>query len=199
MQGLADGYFVIPATLSDYLARNKFDKLDTNHEAFQQSQKEVKGRLDQLLGIRGSIPVGDIHRDLGKIMWNYVGMGRTAAGLKKAIDEIGVLRKKFWEDVKILGTQDYKNMELERAGRVADFLELGELMARDALHREESCGGHFREEYQTPDNEAQRNDDKFAYVAAWESKSSGHGQLNWELHKEDLKFEYVKLAQRSYK
>ena len=126
-------------------------------------------------------------------------MGRNAAGLKTAIEKIRGLRTKFWEDVKVMGSNDYKNTELERAGRVADFLELGELMATDALHREESCGGHFREEYQTPDNEAQRNDDKFSYVAAWEMTSTGHGQINWDLHKEDLKFEYVKLAQRSYK
>jgi succinate dehydrogenase / fumarate reductase flavoprotein subunit len=199
MQGLADGYFVIPYTLSDYLARNEFSKLDEKHEAFQHSQKEVRARLDQLLGIRGSIPVGDIHRDLGKIMWDYVGMARNEKGLKTAIEEIRSLRRKFWEDVKILGSDDYKNMELERAGRVADFLELGELMAVDALHRDESCGGHFREEYQTPDNEAKRDDDQFSYVAAWQCKSSGHDQLTWELHKEDLTFEYIKLAKRSYK
>lgn len=199
MQGLADGYFVIPYTLSDYLARNEFSKLDEKHEAFQHSQKEVRARLDQLLGIRGSIPVGDIHRDLGKIMWDYVGMARNEKGLKTAIEEIRSLRRKFWEDVKILGSDDYKNMELERAGRVADFLELGELMAVDALHRAESCGGHFREEFQTPDNEAKRDDDHFSYVAAWQCKNSGHDQLNWELHKEDLTFEYIKLAKRSYK
>jgi succinate dehydrogenase / fumarate reductase flavoprotein subunit len=199
MQGLADGYFVIPYTLGDYLASNKFAKIDENHEAFKKSKQEVSARLDQLLGIRGSIPVGDIHRDLGKIMWNYVGMTRTAQGLKTAIDEIRVLRKKFWDDVKILGSNDYKNTELERAGRVADFLELGELMAVDALHREESCGGHFREEYQTPDNEAQRNDEKFSYVAAWEAKNSGHDKMEWSLHREELEFENVHLAQRSYK
>lgn len=199
MQGLADGYFVIPYTLSDYLGRTKLEKLDATHAAFQQSQKDVRGRLDQLLGIRGSIPVGDIHRDLGKIMWDFVGMARNEKGLKTAIEQIRSLRKKFWDDVKIPGSDDYKNMELERAGRVADFLELGELMAVDALHRQESCGGHFREEYQTADNEAQRDDDKFTYVAAWESKGSGHGELNWELHKEELTFEYIKLAKRSYK
>jgi succinate dehydrogenase / fumarate reductase flavoprotein subunit len=126
-------------------------------------------------------------------------MARNEKGLKTAIDQIRSLRKKFWDDVKIPGSDDYKNMELERAGRVADFLELGELMAVDALHRQESCGGHFREEYQTADNEAQRDDDKFTYVAAWESKGTGHGELNWELHKEDLTFEYIKLAKRSYK
>jgi succinate dehydrogenase / fumarate reductase, flavoprotein subunit len=199
MQGLADGYFIIPYTLSDYIASNKLAKIDTKHEAFAASARDVKAKLDQMLQIRGSRPVSDIHRDLGEIMWNYVGMSRNAAGLKTAIDKIRGLRSQFWEDVKIQGEPTYKNMDLERAGRVADFLELGELMATDALHREESCGGHFRDEYQTSENEAQRNDNKFCYVGAWEMQSSQPGGLKWTMHKENLEFDNVHLAQRSYK
>jgi succinate dehydrogenase / fumarate reductase, flavoprotein subunit len=199
MQGLADGFFVIPATIGNYLASSKLPKVDTDHEAFRTSKFEVVSRLDKFLNIRGSKPVGDFHRELGNIMWTYVGMSRNAAGLKTAIEKIRALRKEFWENVKIVGAQNYKNMELERAGRVADFLELGELMATDALAREESCGGHFREEYQTPDNEAQRNDEKFCYVSAWKMDGDKNGKIDWSLHKEDLTFENVHLAQRSYK
>ncbi len=199
MQGLADGYFIAPYTIGDYIAKTKLEKLDSEHPAFKASRDEVKGRLDKLLSIRGSKPVGDIHRELGAIMWNYVGMSRNAQGLKTAIDKIRSLRTQFWEDLKIPGTPNFKNTELERAGRVADFLELGELMAMDALTREESCGGHFREEFQTAENEAQRNDDKFAFVSAWEMSAGGSGTINWKLHKEILTFENVHLAQRSYK
>jgi succinate dehydrogenase / fumarate reductase flavoprotein subunit len=198
MQGLGDGYFIAPYTLGNYIASTKLVPVDTNHDAFKASREAVKARLDKLLSIRGSRPVSDIHRELGEIMWQYVGMSRTDAGLKTAIEKIRGLRTQFWEDVKIVGAPNYKNMDLERAGRVADFLELGELMALDALTREESCGGHFREEYQTPDNEAQRNDEKFAFVSAWKMNESGPS-VKWDLFKENLEFEYVKLSQRSYK
>lgn len=199
MQGLADGYFVIPYTLGHYIASTVIPKVDTSHPAFKDSQAAVKLTLDKMLKINGKHTVDEIHRKLGSIMWQYVGMSRTDAGLKKAIGEIQNLRDEFWNDVKIAGEQNYKNSELEKAGRVADFLELGELMAKDALEREESCGGHFREEYQTPDNEAQRNDEKFCHAAAWEYTGHTGNKLNWTRNQEELVFENVKLAQRSYK
>jgi succinate dehydrogenase / fumarate reductase flavoprotein subunit len=198
MQGLADGYFVIPYTLGNYIASNKLDKVDTNHEAFRQSREEVTARLNKLLAVKGKRTVDDFHKHLGKIMWEYVGMSRTADGLKKAIEEIRVLRSEFWKDVRVSGEPNFKNSELEKAGRVADFLELGELMAKDALEREESCGGHFREEHQTPDQEAKRDDEHFSHVTAWEF-GSGEGNLSWKGFKEPLSFEYVKPSQRSYK
>ncbi|HAG91822.1 MAG TPA: fumarate reductase/succinate dehydrogenase flavoprotein subunit, partial [Bdellovibrionales bacterium] len=198
MQGLADGYFIIPYTLGNYLGSNKIEKITEDHEAFKASREEAKKRLDQFFSIQGKKTVDDFHKELGAIMWHYVGMSRNAEGLKKAIEEIGKLRKEFWEDLKIPGEANYKNSEIEKAGRVADFLELGELMARDALERQESCGGHFREEYQTPENEALRKDEEFSHVAAWEFSGKDH-DLKWSRFEEPLDFEYVKLTQRSYK
>lgn len=195
MQGLADGYFVIPYTIGGYLAGNKLQPVDTNHEAFKDAIASVQGRVDQLMGIKGSRTPDEIHRELGHIMWEHVGMSRDDKGLKKALELIPKLRDEFWQNVKIVGDKSYINPELEKAGRVADFLELGELMAHDALERQESCGGHFREEYQE-DGEAKRNDDDFCYVAAWEW---GGAKTKPVLHKEDLKFENIKLATRSYK
>lgn len=197
MQGLADGYFVIPYTLGNYLANNQpADKLETSHEAFKEAEKRVQALTDKLMGINGSKSPTDFHRELGKIVWHYVGMGRTAEGLKKAIDDIAALREHFWKNLKIDGKDKDFNHNLEFAGRVADFLELAELMANDALHRNESCGGHFREEYQQADGEALRNDDEFCYVAAW--KYSGDVRKP-ELHKEALHYEGIHLQTRSYK
>ena len=196
MQGLADGYFVLPYTIGDYLAGTKFEQVDTNANEFAESEAAIRGQIKKLMSINGKRTVDEFHRALGKILWDNVGMARNKAGLKNAIDGIVQLRDEYWKDVKVVGTDDSLNNELERASRVADFLELGELIARDALHREESCGGHFREEYQTDEGEARRNDDKFAYVAAWEFTGAGK---NPKLHKEPLQFEYVKPSQRSYK
>lgn len=195
MQGLADGYFILPYTIGDYLATHKFTVVKTDHEEFIKEEKAQRDLIKKLMSINGNRTVDDLHRELGRIMWNYVGMSRNAEGLKKAIQMIRDLREEFWRNVKIPGTDMDLNQTLERAGRVADFLELGELMAIDALHRNESCGGHFREEYQTEDGEAKRDDENFAYVAAWEFKNDG----KWVLHKEPLVFEYVKPSTRSYK
>ncbi|RMF16042.1 MAG: fumarate reductase/succinate dehydrogenase flavoprotein subunit [Candidatus Dadabacteria bacterium] len=197
MQGLADGYFVIPYTIGNYLADvSPADRLAEDSAEMQQGLKEVQDGIDKLLSIGGKTPVDVIHRKLGKILWDKVGMARNAAGLKEAIQEIRALRDEFWKDAKVPGASGNINQELEKAGRVADFLEFAELLATDALHREESCGGHFREEYQTEDGEAKRNDEEFAYVAAWEFKGVGEPE---ELHKEPLEFKYVELKQRSYK
>ena len=196
MQGLADGYFVIPYTIGNYLASNKLEDVDTNHPAFKETEDKVRELNAKLFSIKGSRTVDDFHKELGKIMWEYVGMARNKEGLEKALVEIPKLREEFWKDVKIPGSETEFNPELEKAGRLADFLELGELMARDALNREESCGGHFREEFQTEENEAKRNDDDFTFAAAWEYK--GENQTP-DLHKEDLNFEHVKLTTRSYK
>ncbi|MDB5272375.1 MAG: sdhA [Chitinophagaceae bacterium] len=196
MQGLADGYFVIPATLSDYLAEIGPKAVDKNHPAFAEAVKSVKDQTAKLLAINGKKTANEYHKELGKIMWEYCGMARNAEGLKKAQKLIQELRADFWKNVKVSGEAEDLNPNLERAGRVADFLELGELMVVDALNRNESCGGHFREEYQTDENEAQRDDDHYAYVAAWEYKGDNQPE---ELHKEDLVFENVKLTQRSYK
>jgi succinate dehydrogenase / fumarate reductase, flavoprotein subunit len=198
MQGLADGYFVIPHTLGHYLASTPLKAVNTDNDAFRASRAAVSERLTHLLKVQGSRTVDDFHRELGKIMWDKVGMSRNAKGLQSAIASIQKLREEFWQDVKIIGEQNYKNEELEKAGRVADFLELGELMAKDALTREESCGGHFRDEYQTPDGEAKRDDEKFCFVSAWEAKDSGN-KIDWSLEKEPLEFENVHLATRSYK
>ncbi|MBS1647262.1 MAG: fumarate reductase/succinate dehydrogenase flavoprotein subunit [Bacteroidetes bacterium] len=195
MQGLADGYFVIPYTISDYLSGEIRTKaIATDNEAFVKTEAEVQERINKLMNVKGTKSVDHFHKALGKIMWNKCGMARNAQGLKEAIEEIKQLRLEFWKNVRVTGEQNEFNPELEKAGRVADFLELGELMCIDALHRNESCGGHFREEYQTTDGEAQRDDDNFAYVAAWEMKEIS----NWELNKEELKFESIKLAQRNY-
>ena len=196
MQGLADGYFVIPYTLGNYIASLPFEKVDANHAAFGEAEDKVKELNQKLMSINGNRTVDDFHRELGHIMWEYCGMSRSAEGLNKAIGLIQNLRAEFWKDVKVLGTADELNLSLEKAGRVADFMELGELMVRDALNREESCGGHFREEHQTPEGEALRNDDDYAYAAAWEYTGADAEPV---LHKEELQFENVKLTQRSYK
>jgi succinate dehydrogenase / fumarate reductase flavoprotein subunit len=194
MQGLADGYFVLPYTVGDYLAKLGPKAIDKNHPAFKQAENAVHENTKKLLSIKGTQTVTHYHRELGKIMWDYCGMARNEQGLTKAKGLIKALREDFWKNVKVLGENEELNQSLEKAGRVADFLELGELMVDDALNRKESCGGHFREESQTEDNEAKRDDDKYAYVAAWEYKGPGQS----ELHKEELKFENVKLSQRSY-
>lgn len=198
MQGLADGYFVIPYTLSNYIASSKLEKIDTTHQAFKESRETVTAKLNKILSIKGNKTVDEFHRDLGKIMWNDVGMSRNEAGLKKAMSEIQKLREQYWTDVRVPGEANFRNDELEKAMRVADFLELGELMAKDALERKESCGGHFREEYQTADNEAQRDDANFCYVSAWQY-SGADEKPNWTFNKEDLTFENIKLSTRSYK
>ena len=196
MQGLADGYFVIPYTIGNYLADEIRTKaIPTDHPAFIQAEKEVKDRIDRLMGIKGTQSVESFHKRLGKIMWDKCGMARNAAGLQQAIQEIRTLRELFWKEVRIPGSSDEFNPELDKAGRVADFLELGELMCIDALNRNESCGGHFREEYQTEEGEALRQDDQYMFVSAWEYKSEGQ----FELHKENLDYEVMHPTQRSYK
>lgn len=196
MQGLADGYFVIPYTLGNYLADDIATKaIPTDHPAFVAAEKEVSDRINKLMGIQGKQSVESFHKRLGKIMWDKCGMARNEKGLKEAIEEIRALRKEFWSDVRIPGEVGEFNPELDKANRVADFIELGELMCMDALNRNESCGGHFREEYQTPDGEAMRQDDGYMYVGAWEYK----GESNFELHKEDLIYDVVHPTQRSYK
>lgn len=195
MQGLADGYFVLPYTIGDYLANQGFDPVDDKNPAFENTRRDVEERVNKLLSMKGKQTVDDIHKKLGHIMWEYCGMARTEEGLTKAKGLIQDLRKEFWEDVSVLGVNEELNMSLEKAGRVADFLELAELMVDDALNRSESCGGHFRVESQTEEGEAKRKDDEFAYVAAWQYLANGSEQL----HKEELEFENVKLTQRSYK
>jgi succinate dehydrogenase / fumarate reductase flavoprotein subunit len=196
MQGLADGYFVIPNTIGDYLASARPAKVDTSHAAFREAEAQVAERTKRFLSIKGKRTVDSFHRELGQIMWDYCGMARNDAGLRKALELIPVLREEFWRDVNVPGSDQNLNQALEKAGRVADFLELAELMCRDALHRTESCGGHFREESQTPDGEALRDDENFAYVAAWEHAGEGRDPV---LNREPLVFENVKLSQRSYK
>ncbi|MBC7535217.1 MAG: fumarate reductase/succinate dehydrogenase flavoprotein subunit [Ferruginibacter sp.] len=196
MQGLADGYFVIPYTLGNYLADEiRTNAIPTDHPAFAETEKAVSERINTLININGKQTVESFHKRLGKIMWDKCGMARNEAGLQSAIEEIRKLKKEFWSDVKIPGEVNEYNSELDKAGRVADFIELGELMCLDALDRNESCGGHFREESQTEDGEARRDDENYSYVAAWELKPDG----NWDLHKEELSFEIVKPTQRSYK
>jgi len=195
MQGLADGYFVIPYTIGNYLAGDKPSLVKADHAEFNKVQKEVEDMTAKLLSIKGKRTVDDIHKRLGRIMWNKVGMGRNEKGLKEAMVEIKALREEFWKDVNVVGDSKDVNQCLERGARVADYLELGELMALDALTRNESCGGHFREEYQTPEGEALRNDEDYTFVSAWEYKNIG----SWELNKEPLEFTSVKLATRSYK
>ncbi|GAB1341321.1 fumarate reductase/succinate dehydrogenase flavoprotein subunit [Gemmatimonas sp.] len=195
MQGLADGYFVLPYTIGDYLASNKFDKVDTSHAEFRAAEEAVKNRQSQFLGMKGKRTVDSFHRELGKVMWEYCGMARDRAGLTKAIGLIQNLKEEYWQNLNVPGSAESLNQSLEKAGRVADFIELGELMCRDALHREESCGGHFRTEYQE-EGEAKRNDDEFAYVAAWEYAGEGKDPI---LNKEPLEYENVKLSTRSYK
>jgi succinate dehydrogenase / fumarate reductase flavoprotein subunit len=196
MQGLADGYFILPATIGDYLASSRLEKVTAEHPECRRVEAEVAGNTRRLLEIRGTRTVDSFHRELGKLMWDYCGMSRSAEGLRQALARIPTLRQEFWSDVNVPGSDAELNQALERAGRVADFLELSELMCLDALHREESCGGHFRVEFQTPDGEALRNDEDFAYVAAWEYAGL---EVEPALHREALQFEYVPLAQRSYK
>ena len=196
MQGLADGYFILPYTIGDYLANTKLPKVDESHPAVKAAVAGVTSQTQKLLSTKGKRTVDSFHRELGKLMWDNCGMARNATGLSSNVGKIAELRAEFWQNVTVPGAGAEFNRELEKACRVADFLELGELMCRDALHREESCGGHFREEYQTPDGEAARNDDKFAYVAAWEWKGDGNEPA---LHKEPLTFNDVHPSQRSYK
>jgi succinate dehydrogenase / fumarate reductase flavoprotein subunit len=196
MQGLADGYFVLPFTIGDYLATTKLEKTDPASAEFRASEAEVAAGVKRLLDIRGTRSVDSFHRELGKIVWEYCGMSRTAEGLKHALTQIPELREQYWKDVRVLGGGEEFNQSLEKAGRVADFFELAELMCLDALDRNESCGGHFREEYQTPEGEAKRNDAEYCHVAAWEYRGAGNSPA---LHKEPLNFEYVHPAQRSYK
>ncbi|MBK34570.1 MAG: succinate dehydrogenase flavoprotein subunit [Gemmatimonadetes bacterium] len=196
MQGLCDGYFVIPYAIGDYLAGHSFSELDTRADAFEASHREVESRLDALLAVNGDKTVGNYHKELGLLMWEYVGMERSEEGLTKVLSEIPALREEFWQNVKVPGANSHFNKNLEMAGRVADFLELGELMARDALERSESCGGHFRAESQTEEGEALRKDDEFSFVSAWEFNGVGETPT---LHQEPLEFQNVKLTQRSYK
>jgi succinate dehydrogenase / fumarate reductase flavoprotein subunit len=196
MQGLADGYFVLPYTISDYIASNKLEKVDTSHPAFREAERCVAEQTKRLLSINGKRTVDSFHRELGKVMWDYCGMARNQAGLEYALGRIPEIREEFWRNVNVPGSDAELNQALEKAGRVADFLELAELICLDALHRRESCGGHFREESQTPDGEALRDDEHYAYVAAWQYTGAGNKP---ELHKEPLTFENVHLAQRSYK
>jgi succinate dehydrogenase / fumarate reductase flavoprotein subunit len=196
MQGLADGYFVLPYTIGGYLAGHAKGQLSTSDGAFVETEKKVRDRIDKLLAINGKRTVDDFHRRLGLILWEYCGMARNNAGLEKARGEIRQLKGEFWEDAMVPGGGDAFNQSLEKAGRVADFLEFGELMVIDALARQESCGGHFNEAFQTEENEAQRDDENFCHVAAWQYQGEDKDP---EFHKEELKFENVKLTQRSYK
>ncbi|MBO6575282.1 MAG: fumarate reductase/succinate dehydrogenase flavoprotein subunit [Rhodothermales bacterium] len=196
MQGLADGYFVIPYTLGDYIASNRLEAATTDHDAFAEAEDAARTRIDRLLNVNGTKTVTEFHRELGALIWDYVGMSRTGDALKESLGKIQSLRAEFWENVRVPGEPNTFNKNLEFAGRVADFMELGEQMALDALNREESAGGHFREEYQTPEGEALRKDDEYAYVAAWEFTGDPSQP---KLHKEQLEFENVKLTTRSYK
>ncbi|MEO6793725.1 MAG: fumarate reductase/succinate dehydrogenase flavoprotein subunit [Mycobacterium sp.] len=196
MQGLADGYFVLPATITDYLAAAPFEPIDASHPAAREAAETVRGRIQTLLAIDGNRSVDSFHKELGSILWDHCGMERTRAGLTSAIDQVRELKAQFWRSVKVTGANAELNQTLERAGRVADFFELAELMCIDALHREESCGCHFRAEYQTADGEALRDDDRFAYVAAWEFAGADHPPV---LHREHLDYRYIEMEQRSYK
>ena len=197
MQGLADGYFVLPYTIGDYLADDiRTGAIPTDYTEFEEAEKSVKDKMDFFVNNKGSKSVDNFHKRLGKVMWNKVGMERSAEGLKEAIKEIQDIRKEFWKDITVPGSAESLNQELEKAGRVADFLELGELFARDALEREESCGGHFRSEHQTEEGEAVRDDKNFAYAAAWEFKGEPSEAV---MHKEELKYENIELKTRSYK
>jgi succinate dehydrogenase / fumarate reductase flavoprotein subunit len=197
MQGLADGYFILPYTIGDYLS-HKFSepKTDTSAPEFEEAEKAIKARIEKIFAVKGTETVDSIHKRLGHIMWEYVGMARNEAGLKKAIEEIGKLREEFWKTVRVPGTGGEFNQELEKALRLVDFFDIGELMARDALNRKESCGGHFREEMQTEEGETKRDDEHFMYVSAWEFKGEGNEPA---LHKEPLKYENIKIATRNYK
>ncbi|MEG1572303.1 MAG: FAD-binding protein, partial [Bacteroidales bacterium] len=196
MQGLADGYFVLPYTIQNYLSKLLHEaRLPIDTPEFEQTVKSVEDRIKKLLSIQGKTSVDTFHKHLGKIMWDGVGMGRNKESLTTAIEQIKVLREEFWKDVRVVGQADEMNVELEKALRLSDYLEMGELMAKDALVREESCGGHFREEYQTPEGEALRRDDEFMHVAAWEYKGTEEAIR----HQEELKYEAIKVAARNYK
>jgi succinate dehydrogenase / fumarate reductase flavoprotein subunit len=196
MQGLSDGYFVAPYTIGNYLATTRLEKVDTSRVEFREAEHAVTEIGNRLLSIKGKRTVASFHRELGKIVWDYCGMSRNAEGLSIAMEKIRALREQYWQDVNVAGSGDEINQQLEGAGRVADFFELAELMCLDALERAESCGGHFREEFQTPEGEAQRNDEQFSYVAAWEYTGLHQPPA---LHKEPLEFHYVHPSQRSYK
>jgi succinate dehydrogenase / fumarate reductase flavoprotein subunit len=197
MQGLADGYFVLPYTIGNYLADEiRTGKISTSTPEFDAAEKNVREQIQTLMNNGGTLPVDHFHKKLGKVMWNKCGMGRNEKGLREAIEEIRQIRTAFYKNVRVPGTADYMNQELEKALRVADFIELGELMCIDALERKESCGGHFREEYQTEDGEALRDDENFKYVAAWEWTGNPSAP---ELNKEELIYENIKVQQRSYK
>jgi succinate dehydrogenase / fumarate reductase, flavoprotein subunit len=196
MQGLADGYFVLPLTVGDYLASTKLEKLDAGHAIFRDAEREATEQAARLLGINGKRSAADFHRQLGALMWEYCGMARSAEGLKTALQRIPELREEFWSNVRVPGSADTLNQSLELAGRVADFMEFAELMCYDALERDESCGGHFRVEHQTEDGEAQRDDERFAHASVWEFTGVGNEPRK---HREELTFEHVLLAQRSYK
>jgi len=196
MQGLSDGYFVAPYTIGNYLAQNELAPVNSTHEACQAVEQEVQTNIDKLMSIKGKRTVDSFHRELGKIVWEYCGMERNEAGLQQALEKLPVLREEFWQNVNVPGESGDLNQSLEKAGRVADFLEMGELMCYDALQRAESCGGHFRSESQTEEGEALRDDENFAYSAAWEYTGESNEPL---LNKEMLTFEHVPLSQRSYK
>jgi len=197
MQGLADGYFVLPYTIQNYLADDiRTPRMSGDEKEFVEAEKESQDRLNKLLSIKGQRSVDSIHKELGLIMWDFVGMARNKEGLQNAIEKIRAVKKEFWSNVRIPGSNDGMNIELEKANRLADFIEIGELMALDALNREESCGGHFREEHQTEEGEALRHDDQYAYVSCWEYKGEDQEP---EMHKEELKYEEIQLVQRNYK
>jgi succinate dehydrogenase / fumarate reductase flavoprotein subunit len=195
MQGLADGYFVLPTTINHYIAQGSLPEVSADHPVVTEVESEVTGRLAKLLSINGTRTVDSFHKELGSLLWDHCGMARNADGLRKALDRIPELRAEFWRSVKVPGTGEELNQELEKANRVADFFEFGELMLLDALVREESCGGHFREEHQTAEGEAQRDDENFSHVAAWEYAGEDQSPV---LHKETLDFDYVHPTQRSY-
>ena len=196
MQGLADGYFILPYTIGDYMANTKLDKVDASNASVRDAEANVNRVTNRMLEIRGKRTVSSFHRELGKLMWDDCGMARTEASLKRALKRVPELREEFWKNVNVLGSGEELNQALENAGRVADFLEFGELMCLDALRRNESCGGHFREEYQTPEGEALRDDANYSYVSAWEYAGPDKEPI---LNKEPLTFEYVHPSQRSYK
>jgi succinate dehydrogenase / fumarate reductase flavoprotein subunit len=196
MQGLADGYFIVPYTVGDYVARGGLAKLDARHAAFRDAERAVAERTARLLSVGGTKPVDHFHRELGTLLWNECGMARSKESLTRALERIPVLEEAFWRDLRVAGSGEELNQDLERAGRVADYFELAELMCFDALQRDESAGGHFRVEHQTPDGEAARNDAEYAYVAAWGWRGEGQPPA---LHKEPLRFEAVPLQQRSYR
>ncbi len=197
MQAAGDGYFILPNTINNYLSDEiRTGRIATDRPEFSEAEKEVRERLNKLMSIKGKQNAGSFHKRLGKIMWDHCGMSRNEAGLKEALKLIAELKEEFWKDLNVPGTQNEVNQELEKAGRVADLFELAELLVNDALNRKESCGAHFREEFQTPDGEALRNDEEFTYVAAWEFAGEGKAPI---LHKEELKFEEVEMKVRSYK